>query len=175
MTMVIHKILPRRFLLIRRPSNATILISINDQIGPNQALIPGSISIKTGTDGTFTANGALTGANITSGTNNINIHISSCHQALEITYQTKITNYSANNENTYQNVAHYSINGSIGQQATAYVKCGGGGTAQGYNGSAQLLKEDAATKQPLAGAVFTLVNAQGQVIKHNLVTNARKD
>lgn len=151
-------------------------ININDQIGPNQALIPGSISIKTGTmapDGTFTANGTLTGANIASGTNNINIHIASCHQVLEITYQTKITNYSTNNENTYQNVAHYSINGSTGQQATAYVKWGGGGTAQGYNCSVQLLKEDAATKQPLAGAVFTLVNAQGQVIKRNLVTNAQ--
>ncbi len=121
----------------------------------------------------FTASGTFNGSDVSTSGNQININIAQCNQTLRITYKTKITNYDDTTENTYGNVVHYQINGSSAQQATSYVKYGGGGTASGYDGQVQLIKEDAQTQQPLAGAVFELVNSQGQVIATNLVTNAQ--
>lgn len=151
-------------------------IKIADQIGNDQTFVPGSVVINTGSldaNGDFTASGTFNGADVSTGGNQININIAQCNQTLQITYKTKITNYDDTTENTYGNVVHYQINGSSVQQATSYVKYGGGGTASGYDGQVQLIKEDAQTQQPLAGAVFELVNSQGQVIATNLVTNAQ--
>ncbi|MDD9148378.1 SpaA isopeptide-forming pilin-related protein [Sporolactobacillus sp. CQH2019] len=94
--------------------------------------------------------------------------------AYQLTYRTMIN---ANDRDTLGNTATLSGSNTqtVSQQTSQSVVVrvsSGSGTGSGVNGSLTVLKEDSLSKQPLAGATFTLYDSTGTTALRTLTTNS---
>ncbi|MCH4170037.1 MAG: Cna B-type domain-containing protein [Lactobacillus sp.] len=148
-------------------------VVLTDTLGPGQTYKAGSLSATTDNGDPKTTIPATVKVN----GNQLTIDLGNITTKAMILYRTTITNLNPNTGNTWTNeVASSSTGGGAGTgvatTAKSQVVWGGHGSAQGYNGSAQLTKVDADTNTPLAGAVFALKQGD-KVIQTNLTTDAQ--
>lgn len=148
---------------------------ITDNLGPGQTYIPGSVQAPTGkfdSNGNFVADGgALTPTVETSG-NTVIFTFDDVTTAVNMTYHTKPD--VSGTSGIWKNSA--SLNGQNVGSSIAWGGAGSGngsGNAEEDLGSVQLTKTDAATGKVLAGAVYELQDANGEVLKSGLTTDAQ--
>ena len=129
---------------------------ITDNMGPGMELVPGSIKVQEG----YYVNGAFTGAidapnpQVTTNGSEMKISLPSTNLAIHVTYEAKITN---TNESQYANKATISA-ANLTQTGTDSATLPGtikGGVTY-KQGGINVMKVDANTNKPLAGAKFAL-------------------
>ncbi|WP_318765663.1 SpaA isopeptide-forming pilin-related protein [Lactiplantibacillus carotarum] len=146
-------------------------VVVTDTLGPNQTLLPDSVYAKTGSynaAGEFQQTGTITPTVAVNGSQ-ITFTFSNVTTAVDMTYNVKLSNV-VNGSNEWSNTAVMDGN-SVGGRVTF----GGSGTGNGDNeelGSVVLTKQDSVTKDVIAGAVYDLQNAAGEVIQSGLTTDA---
>jgi len=144
-------------------------VVVTDTLGPNQTFLPGTVIAQTGEysqDGYFHGKGQII-PEVTQAGNKITFTFTNVTTAVNLVYNTKLAKVSDSGEV----VNSANMNGTtVGGQVT----WGGSGTGQGdqYKGTVQLTKTDAKTGKALAGAVFKLLDNDGNVVKENLTTDA---
>lgn len=145
---------------------------VTDSLGPGQTYVPGSVHAQTGSydsNGFFTSDGGSITPEINVMGSTLTFTFSNVTTAVNMTYQT--TPEVSGTGGTWKNNA--SLNG---QSVGSRIVWGGSGTGNG--GSDQqfgevILKKTAKTNgEVLAGAVYELQDAEGEVIKSDLVTDA---
>lgn len=156
-------------------------VVIKDTMGPNQQYVAGSLVAQTGTfnaNGDFVADGGtITPTTINEVNGQLVFTFDHIEKAVNVTYQSKVTGLNANQKWTNHADITADINGN-NQSASvdAEVAWGGSGNGTGdqkpvIKGQVTLFKKDADTGRALAGAVFALYRANGQLVQENLTTN----
>ncbi|WP_407887906.1 SpaA isopeptide-forming pilin-related protein [Levilactobacillus sp. N40-8-2] len=149
---------------------------VTDSLGPGQTYIPGSVHVQTGSydsNGFFISDGGSLTPEISTMGNTLTFTFSNVTTAVNLTYNT--TPDVSGTGGTWKNNA--SLNG---QSVGARIVWGGTGTGNGNGdgGSDQqfgevILKKTAKSNgKALAGAVYDLQDADGEVVKSDLVTDA---
>ncbi|MGX6428741.1 SpaA isopeptide-forming pilin-related protein [Levilactobacillus yonginensis] len=146
---------------------------VTDSLGPGQEYIPGSVHAHTGSydsNGFFISDGGSISPAINVMGSVLTFTFSDVKTAVNMTYQTTPT--ISGTGGTWKNNA--SMNG---KNVSARIVWGGSGTGNGNGDDQQagevILKKTAKTNgEVLAGAVYDLQDANGKVIKTNLVTDA---
>lgn len=137
---------------------------ITDNMGPGMELVQGSVKVQEGyyDNGTFT--GAISAPNpqVTTNGSQITISVPSTNLAIHVSYEVKITN---NDEANYENKATISA-ANLSQTGTDSATLPGElkGNVTFDEGGVTVLKEDATTKKPLAGAKFGLFTKDHQIV-----------
>lgn len=137
---------------------------ITDNMGPGMELVQGSVKVQEG----YYDNGAFTGAisapnpQVTTNGSQITISVPSTNLAIHVSYEVKITN---KDEANYENKATISA-ANLSQTGTDSATLPGElkGNVTFDEGGVTVLKEDATTKKPLAGAKFGLFTKDHQVV-----------
>ena len=137
---------------------------ITDNMGPGMELVQGSVKVQEGyyDNGTFT--GAISAPNpqVTTNGSQITISVPSTNLAIHVSYEVKITN---KDEANYENKATISA-ANLSQTGTDSATLPGElkGNVTFDEGGVTVLKEDATTKKPLAGAKFGLFTKDHQIV-----------
>lgn len=137
---------------------------ITDNMGPGMELVQGSVKVQEGyyDNGTFT--GAISAPNpqVTTNGSQITISVPSTNLAIHVSYEVKITN---KDEANYENKATISA-ANLSQTGTDSATLPGKlkGNVTFDEGGITVLKEDATTKKPLAGAKFGLFTKDHQIV-----------
>lgn len=137
---------------------------ITDNMGPGMELVQGSVKVQEGyyDNGTFT--GAISAPNpqVTTNGSQITISVLSTNLAIHVSYEVKITN---KDEANYENKATISA-ANLSQTGTDSATLPGKlkGNVTFDEGGVTVLKEDATTKKPLAGAKFGLFTKDHQIV-----------
>ncbi len=137
---------------------------ITDNMGPGMELVQGSVKVQEGyyDNGTFT--GAISAPNpqVTTNGSQITISVPSTNLAIHVSYEVKITN---KDEANYENKATISA-ANLSQTGTDSATLPGKlkGNVTFDEGGVTVLKEDATTKKPLAGAKFGLFTKDHQIV-----------
>ena len=129
---------------------------ITDNMGPGMELVPGSVKVQEG----YYVNGAFTGAidapnpQVTTNGSEMKISLPSTNLAIHVSYEAKITN---TNESQYSNKATISA-ANLTQTGTDSAMLPGTlkGDVTYKQGGINVMKVDANTNKPLAGAKFAL-------------------
>lgn len=129
---------------------------ITDNMGPGMELVPGSVEVQEG----YYVNGAFTGAidapnpQVTTNGSEMKISLPSTNLAIHVSYEAKITN---TNESQYSNKATISA-ANLTQTGTDSATLPGTlkGDVTYKQGGINVMKVDANTNKPLAGAKFAL-------------------
>lgn len=137
---------------------------ITDNMGPGMELVQGSVKVQEG----YYDNGAFTGAisapnpQVTTNGSQITISVPSTNLAIHVSYEVKITN---KDEANYENKATISA-ANLSQTGTDSATLPGElkGNVTFDEGGVTVLKEDATTKKPLAGAKFGLFTKDHQIV-----------
>lgn len=137
---------------------------ITDNMGPGMELVQGSVKVQEGyyDNGSFT--GAISAPNpqVTTNGSQITISVPSTNLAIHVSYEVKITN---KDEANYENKATISA-ANLSQTGTDSATLPGElkGNVTFDEGGVTVLKEDATTKKPLAGAKFGLFTKDHQIV-----------
>ncbi|EOL43103.1 LPXTG-domain-containing protein cell wall anchor domain [Enterococcus phoeniculicola] len=147
-----------------------------DYIGANQLLVPGTANATLGyfdANNTFIWEDDLDSSKISEAADGLSftVNYGTLEKSSVIYYDTKATDNGLSSQ--YENSGK--LTGSNIEEVTISVytpKTGGNGNGSGANQSVLLTKKDAATSQVLDGAMFKLLDANGNLIKENLITDA---
>ncbi|MFC6259465.1 SpaA isopeptide-forming pilin-related protein [Levilactobacillus fujinensis] len=149
---------------------------ITDNFGASQTYVPGSVHAATGTydeSGNFVGDGGTLTPSVDVGNSMLIFSFENVTTAVDMTYQT-IPDVSGTG-------GSWSNNASLnGQNVSARIVWGGTGSGNGDGGGGSdqktgeviLTKTDKANGDALAGAVYELQTASGEVVKSDLVTDA---
>ena len=153
-------------------------VKVTDTIGQGQTYDNGSATFYTVSyaNGSEQRTGTTTGKVTVSG-NQVTFDLGNIDSAIEIKYETNITDIDKNGGNIWYNQAKVTTTSNISDWSrikdSATVNWGAGGTVQSYEGKMEITKVDSRdTTKVLPGATFELKNEIGQVIKTGLTTDA---
>lgn len=143
-------------------------VTITDTLGPNQTFVPGSVSAPTGNyvNGVFVPDGGQATPTVSVNGSTIVFSFTNVNKAVDMRYTTTPTLVDGNGKWTNQAVS------SNGGTVNATVNWGGSGTGSGDALGSVILNKTAADGSKLAGAVYKLVDAKGNVIIPELTTDA---
>ena len=147
---------------------------VTDNLGPGQSYIPGSVYAQTGkydTNGSFVSDGNTITPTVDASNNTIIFTFDDVTTAVNMTYHTKpeISGTSGLWKNN-ATLNGQNVGSSIAWGGTGSGN-GGGNTADEQVGKVILTKTDAATGKALAGAVYELRDANGQILQTGLTTD----
>ncbi|MBC2090827.1 collagen binding domain-containing protein [Listeria welshimeri] len=146
-----------------------------DIIGAKQTLNFDSIKAFHGTysiDRVFTAGASISNSNFSEMSNGFSVALGDLTGSVQISYTTNATDGGKSMQ--YDNTAKLAGTSFVTKQTYTWTPVsGGGGGADGTNGSVTLMKEDSKTKVALEGAEFKLINSQGTVLQENITTDSK--
>ncbi|WP_300559703.1 SpaA isopeptide-forming pilin-related protein [Companilactobacillus sp.] len=148
-------------------------VTLTDTLGPNQTFVPGSVYAETGyyLNGSFVATGTISPSSVTVNGNQIIMKFPEVTSIVNLTYQVDVSNVDPNTINTWHNDVLLQSD-QVSSEASHDITWGGNGTGTGdQNGSVILTKTNTANGQPIPGAVFELLDSQGNVVQQNLNTD----
>ncbi|KRL66343.1 MSCRAMM family protein [Companilactobacillus versmoldensis] len=148
-------------------------VDVIDTLGPGQKYVPGSIHAYTGyyLDGKFITTGEVEPI-VTVDGNNVTFHFMKVNTVVNMVYDSILTDVNAEGQNTWVN--NVTIKGKDIEASTSH-KVHWGGTATGggkiETGDVILNKTSTADGSAVPGASFKLLDAVGNVVQENLVTD----
>ncbi|MBC1707017.1 collagen binding domain-containing protein [Listeria welshimeri] len=146
-----------------------------DIIGAKQTLNFDSIKAFHGTysiDRVFTAGASISNSNFSEMSHGFSVALGDLTGSVQISYTTNATDGGKSMQ--YDNTAKLAGTSFVTKQTYTWTPVsGGGGGADGTNGSVMLMKEDSKTKVALEGAEFKLINSQGTVLQENITTDSK--
>ncbi|WP_056965320.1 LPXTG cell wall anchor domain-containing protein [Levilactobacillus spicheri] len=143
-------------------------ITITDTLGPNQTFIPGSVVAPTGdydAKGNFIPDGGSLTPDVSVNGQTITFTFKNVEKAVDMTYKTKPQ--LTDNDGKWTNTAYSSNGGTV----SATVSWGGSGSGSGDALGSVILNKTAPDGSKLAGAVYKLLDAKGNVVIPELVTD----
>lgn len=148
---------------------------LTDIIGAKQTLNFDSIKAFHGTysiDRVFTAGASISNSNFSEMSHGFSVALGDLTGSVQISYTTNATDGGKSMQ--YDNTAKLAGTSFVTKQTYTWTPVsGGGGGADGTNGSVTLMKEDSKTKVALEGAEFKLINSQGTVLQENITTDSK--
>lgn len=167
-------------IVINPQGNSLKNVKVTDTIGENQTYDEGSAKVYT-IDYSDNSDSKRTGtinANVSTSGNQLVFDIGDIDTAVEIEYETNITNIDVNSGNLWNNQAEVTATNMNNAnwtktKDTATVNWGTGGTVESYAGKIKITKVDSTNESVvLPGAEFELKDKNDSVIRENLVTDS---
>lgn len=171
-------------IVINPQGNALKNVKVTDTIGDNQSFDEGSVKVYTinySNDNNSSRTGTIS-ANIGVNGNQVTFDIGNVNTAIEIEYETNITNINVDSGNLWSNEAEVTVtNTDAGTGSTNWTKTkdvatvnwGTGGTVKSYAGKITVTKVDSTNESILLpGAEFELENKNGSIVREHLITNS---
>lgn len=146
-------------------------VILTDTLGPNQTYVPGSVQANNGyyLNGQFMIQGTLDPKVDVNG-NQITFNFDNVSSAVNMIYLVKVSP-NPNEANSWNNSVTLKSDQVSGTSSHTIEYGGSGSGSQVSNGSVLMSLTDATKGTSLAGATFNIEDANGNVVKENLVTD----
>lgn len=156
------------------PAATLTHVKIADTLGPNQTYVNGSVVANTGyyLNGQFISTGTIEPQSVLIKGNQLIFVFGNVSQTVNMTYQVTVPEADASQINNWTNNVTLQSD-QVTEDASHTITWGGTGTGTGdvQNGDVILTKTNSVTGDAVPGATFELLDAVGNVIKDNLVSD----